>query len=93
MGRAEFGRVDEEFRRIEPGGEARSHGAAERVQRLPGEHIDMPGLEVAAGRGAGGEREDFFHDRPLDRPVEICADGMPLTHRVADAQHGSLAHH
>ena len=82
---AERGRIDREQgplpRRVvsEAGADAR----LERGQRLPGEDVDMPGLQIAArGRMAGG-REHFRHRRAIDWPVQKGPHRPPRQHRSA----------
>ncbi len=40
--------------------------ALERLQRLAGERVDPPGLQIAAGGGAGGLFDQFAQQRGID---------------------------
>src|SRR5262249_19235382 len=44
--------------------------ALEVGERRAGERIDLPRLQIAAGGGAGGPRDEIAHDVRLDRFVE-----------------------
>ena len=51
-------------------GEALLHDRLEFGERLAGQRIDVPGLQIAAGRRARGARNQILDDGRIDRLVE-----------------------
>src|SRR6202042_2104040 len=49
--------------------------ALELGERRAGERIDLPRLQIAAGSGAGGPRDEIANDFGIDRRVEKPAAG------------------
>ena len=90
---AEAGRIDRELgalaRRV--GGEAGADLRLQRRQRRAGQHVDMPGLEVAARRRPAGERRGFrrpSRDRPAGRERP---DRAARQHRLRHRRHAAFS--
>src|SRR6185436_13762239 len=64
--------------------EALLHDRLELGERLSGQRIDIPGLQIAAGRGARCSRQQILDDVGIDRLVEEMAAGDAGIDRFKD---------